>query len=165
MADIANTTHMKKSLGFVVVVRAPRSRVWDTMLKPATYEDWTSAFCGGSHYVGSWAQGEKIQFLAPNGDGMSAVVAENRLHEYVSIRHLGEISGGVEDFTSEKVLRWAPAYENYTFSDTPEGTELRVDVEVTPEYEQYMRDTYPKALQRLKALCEGDRTPARGLSS
>lgn len=29
------------------------------------------------------------------------------------------IESGVEDTTSEKVRAWAPAYENYRFSDDP----------------------------------------------
>jgi hypothetical protein len=146
---------MKKKLDFSVRISAPRSVVWDTMLAPATYAQWTSEFCEGSHFKGSWAKGEKIQFLAPNGDGMTAVIAENRLHEYMSIRQLGEIVGGVEDVTSDKVRAWAPAYENYSFSDVPGGTEIKVDVEVTPDFVEYMMRTYPKALDRLKMLCEG----------
>jgi len=153
---------MKKTLEFVVQILAPRSAVWDAMLEPSTYEQWTSEFCEGSHFKGSWAQGERMQFLAPNGDGMSSVIAENRLHEYVSIRHLGEIAGGVEDLSSEKVRSWAPAYENYTFSDVPGGTEVRVSVDVTPEYEGYMLQTYPKALHRLKMLCEVSRGASAG---
>jgi hypothetical protein len=146
---------MKKTLEFVIRIEAPRNVVWATMLEPATYEQWTSEFCGGSYFIGSWDQGEKIQFLAPNGEGMTSVIAENRLYEYVSIRHLGEICGGVEDFSSERVRSWAPAYENYSFLSVPEGTELRVDVEVLPEYEEYMQKTFPAALQKLKSLCEG----------
>jgi hypothetical protein len=145
---------MKKTLEFVVQINAPRRAVWDAMLGPATYEDWTSVFCEGSHFKGSWAQGEKIQFLTPGGDGMSAVIAENRVHERVSIRHLGEIADGVEDFTSAKVRAWAPAYENFALADADGGTEVRVTVDVTTDFEKYMQDTYPRALQRLKALCE-----------
>lgn len=146
---------MKKKLEFSVQISAPRSAVWDTMLAPATYAQWTSEFCEGSHFKGSWAQGDKIQFLAPNGDGMTAVIAENRHREYISIRQLGDIVGGVEDVTSDKVRAWAPAYENYTFSDLPGGTEIKVDVEVTPDFVEYMMRTYPKALDKLKMLCEG----------
>ena len=147
---------MKKTLEFAVTIRAPRPKVWDTMLGQETYKDWTSAFCDGSHYSGSWAKGEKMKFLAPNGDGMTSVIAENRLHEYISIRHLGEIAGGVEDTTSEKVRSWAPAYENYTFSEVAGGTKVRVDVDVLPEYETYMKETFPKSLDRLRVLCEGN---------
>jgi len=145
---------MKKTLEFSEFIRAPRRVVWDAMLGAETYRDWTSVFCTGSFYEGSWEQGEKIRFLSPGGDGMSAVIAENRRHEFVSIRHLGEIAKGVEDLDSERVRAWAPAHENYAFADTPGGTTLRVSVEVTPEFEQYLRDTYPRALQRLKAICE-----------
>lgn len=148
---------MKTTLEFDVFIQAPRSTVWDAMLGAAPYKNWTSAFCEGSYYDGSWGQGERIRFLSPGGDGMSAVIAENRRHEFISIRHLGQISAGVEDFTSESVRSWAPADENYTFADVQGGTQLQVRVDVTPEFEPYMRDTFPKALQRLKALCEGGR--------
>jgi hypothetical protein len=145
---------MKNTLHFSVVIHAPVALVWDAMLGTETYKVWTAEFCGGSYFEGSWSQGEKIRFLAPNGDGMVAVIAENRRHELVSIRHLGEISGGAEDTTSEKVRAWAPAYENYEFHSDKGSTEVRVSVDVTPEYESYMLDTYPKALNRLKLLCE-----------
>ena len=39
--------------------------------------------------------------------------------------------------------------------DSPGGTRLRVDVDVFGTYESWMADTWPKALQALKALCEG----------
>ena len=145
---------MKKTLEFDVQIEAPRSVVWDAMLGPETYKDWTSAFCEGSYYEGSWAKGAKMKFLSPGGDGMSSEIAENRLHEFVSIRHLGEILKGVEDTTSEKVRAWAPAYENYTFSDVPGGTKVRVAVDTVPEYETFMKEAYPKSLERLKGICE-----------
>ena len=56
---------------------------------------------------------------------------------------------------------WAPAYENYTFSDVPGGTEVRVDVDVLTAYEGFMQDAFPRALQLLKAQCEA-RQAGRG---
>ena len=143
-----------KTLTFEITIHAPRARVWSTMLEPESYKAWTSAFCEGSYFEGSWDQGAKIRFLSPSGDGMTSVIAENRRHEFVSIRHLGVIAKGVEDTTSEQVRAWAPAYENYRFSDLPDGCRLTVTVDTVPEYEQYMRDTFPKALGLLKELCE-----------
>jgi Activator of Hsp90 ATPase homolog 1-like protein len=145
---------MKKTLEFVVQIESPRNVVWDAMLGPESYKDWTSGFCEGSYYKGSWAQGEKMQFLSPGGDGMSSEIAENRLHEFVSIRHVGEILQGVEDVTSDKVRAWAPAYENYTFTDVPGGTQVRVTVDTLPEYVEFMTEAYPRSLERLKAICE-----------
>jgi hypothetical protein len=145
---------MKKTLTFNVAIAAPRPAVWKTMLGIESYTQWTSPFCEGSYYEGSWKEGSRILFLAPNGEGMVAEIAENRPHECVSIRHLGEFKGGVEDTTSEAVRAWAPAYEKYIFTETKDGTEVTVEVETLPDYEQYMLETYPKALNILRELCE-----------
>jgi uncharacterized protein YndB with AHSA1/START domain len=145
---------VKKTLTFVVSIQCPRRVVWETMFDPEGYKAWTAAFCEGSHFSGSWEKGQRIRFLAPNGDGMVAVIAENRRYEHVSIRHLGEIAGGVEDTTSEKVKAWAPAHETYTLAESQGGTVVTVDVDVLPQFEQYMTDTFPKAFALLKELCE-----------
>jgi len=143
-----------KTLTFETTINAPRQQVWDTMLGPETYKTWTAAFCEGSYFEGAWDEGAKIRFLGPTGDGMSAVIAENRRHEFVSIRHIGMIEKGVEDTTSEKVRAWTPAYENYRFADAAEGCRLTVTLDTAPEWEQYMQDTFPKALALLKSICE-----------
>jgi len=95
-----------------------------------------------------------MQFLAPRGDGMTSVIADNKPYEFVSIQHLGEISKGVEDQTSEKVKTWAPAYENYSFTEAAGETTVTVSLDTLPEYQQHMLETYPKALSLLKELCE-----------
>jgi hypothetical protein len=143
-----------RTLTFDTTIHAPRAVVWKTMLGPDSYREWTAAFCEGSYYTGSWGQGARIQFLAPSGDGMVAVIAENRPEEFVSIRHLGMIENGVEDTTSEKVRAWAPAHENYSFADLPGGCRVTVTLDTAPEWEAYMQDTFPKALARLKQICE-----------
>lgn len=143
-----------KTLTFEIAINAPRAVAWSHMLGAESYKVWTSPFCEGSHFVGSWDKGAKIQFLAPSGDGMTSVIAENTPNEYVSIRHIGMIEKGVEDTTSEKVRAWAPAYENYRFVDAPGGCRVVVTLDTAAEWEQYMLDTYPKALARLKELCE-----------
>jgi hypothetical protein len=144
-----------KTLRFETVIHAPRAQVWDTMLGPETYKAWAAAFCEGTYYVGSWEEGARIHFLAPSGDGMSAVIAENRLHQFVSIRHIGMIENGVEDTTSDKVRAWAPAYENYRFEEVAGVCTVTVTLDTAAEWEAYMLDAFPKALASLKSLCEG----------
>jgi hypothetical protein len=143
-----------KTLHFSKYIGAPRPRVWATMVEDATYRKWTAAFCEGSHFKGSWNTGDDIRFLAPNGDGMSSRIAESRLPEFISIKHLGEIVGGVEDTTSERVRAWAPAFENYTLTERDRGTDLEVSLEVSADWETFMLEAWPKALEVLKALCE-----------
>lgn len=143
-----------RRLRFEETIEAPVEVVWETMLGDEGYRRWTAVFAEGSHFEGSWSEGSRIRFLAPSGDGMVAEIAENRRHEFLSIRHLGVVADGVEDTTSDAVRAWAPAYENYTFHPVPEGTRVVVDQEVAPEYEQMMQETWGKALAKLKQLCE-----------
>lgn len=143
-----------KRIQFVAEIAAPAARVYDLMIGEASYRDWTSAFVEGSRYEGSWRKGERIRFLSPSGDGMVAEIVENKPHEFISIRHLGHIANGVEDTASEAIRPWAPAYENYTFIPTTNGTRVIVDQDVTEEFERYMREAWPRALERLKVMCE-----------
>ena len=147
-----------KTLNFPIWIQAPRDTVWSVMLDRATYEQWTAAFCEGSTYEGGWKRGDRIRFLSPTGEGMVAQIAKSRRPEFVSIRHLGMIANGVEDTTSEQVRAWTPAFENYSFTEANGGTQLQVDVDVLPDYEPFMKETFPKALGKLKELCERSRS-------
>ena len=146
--------HLQR-LQFSIRIHAPVARVWELMLAPDSYRDWTSAFMEGSYFEGSWEQGQRIRFLGPGGaDGMLAEVAENRRHAFISLRHIGFIAGGQEDTGSEQVRAALPAHENYSFKAVPEGTELVIDQEIGPDHAAMMSEMWPKALARLKALCE-----------
>ena len=139
---------------FRALINAPVDVVWQTMLGDDSYRQWTAPFAEGSYFEGSWEQGSRIRFLSPSGDGMISEIVKNEPGKCVSIRHLGYIAKGIEDTSSEAVQAWAPAYENYTFNATPEGTLLVVDQDATLEFEQYLKETWPKALSVLKGLCE-----------
>jgi len=146
-------------LNFSIVINAPKAKVWNTMLDDATYRVWTEAFTPGSHYVGDWSQGSKILFLGPNktggASGMVSRIKENRLHEYISIEHLGEVHDGKEDTSSEAVKAWAGAHENYTFKEKDKNTEVLVGIDSSGgEFEEMFKDMWPKALQKLKELAE-----------
>ena len=145
-----------KRIQFTENIAAPVRRVFDLMIDPTGYKTWTAAFAEGCYFEGSWARGKKIKFLAPSGDGMIAEIAEHRPNEFISIRHLGFMANGVEDTESEAARSWAHAYENYTFQASSTGTRLIVDLDVTDELEAYMVGTWPKALKKLKAICEAE---------
>lgn len=138
-------------LTYSIHIDAPVETVWDTMLGPDSYRDWTSAFMEGSYYEGSWEQGSRIRFLGPSGEGMDARIAENRRHAYLSIHHLGMISPGQTGAASED---GPPAFENYRFTREAGGTRLDIELDVPAEYVDMMNQSWPKALDRLKALSE-----------
>lgn len=137
-----------------VDIAAPAFRVYQMLIGLESYRQWTSAFGEGSYFEGSWQEGQRIRFLTPEGHGVISEIAESRPNEFLSIRHLGYVADdGVEDTTSETIRAWAPAYENYTFTATPQGTKLAVDQDITDDFE-CMPQAWLKALGRLKELCE-----------
>ena len=147
-------------LHFSITINAPKAKVWNTMLDDVTYRIWAEAFTPGSHYVGDWSKGSKILFLGPDAKtgkmgGMVSRIKENRLHEYISIEHLGMVNDGKEDTTSEAVKAWAGAHENYTFKEKGKSTEVLVDMDSSGgDFEEMFKDMWPKALQKLKELAE-----------
>ena len=151
---------MNEKLHFEIVIKAPASKVWHVMLDPETYKEWTAPFGQNSYFEGSWEKGSKIRFLGESGDGgMTSEIAENIPHKFLSIKHLGIIKNGVDDTTSEEAKKWSPGFENYTFTDMGAETKLEIDLKMvdTSKSEAMVEmfgDMWPKALQKLKEICE-----------
>jgi uncharacterized protein YndB with AHSA1/START domain len=143
-----------KDLDFRIDIAAPVARVWDCMFDAMAYRDWTRAFAEGSYFEGSWETGRRLRFLDPRGFGMEAVVDENRPHEMLSLRLVGEIKEGRP--VTDSRLHETPAHERYIFSTTPGGgTHLAVHLQSWDDgFTDFLNDTWPRALARLKALSE-----------
>lgn len=142
-----------------ITINAPREKVWETLWNDATYRAWTAPFSADSHAKTDWQQGSKVLFLDGNGNGMASTIAENRPNEFMSIRHLGVVKNGVEDYDSEESKKWGNGFENYTLQSVPGGTELVVDMgadSIPAEYKDYFAQTWPKALNKLKELAESN---------
>lgn len=140
---------------FNIQIQAARAHVWEKMLGPESYQQWTEPFCPGSHYKGAWDEGASIHFLDPEGSGMISRIAVNRPLEYISIQHLGFLDKGQVDVDSPAAKSMVDARENYTLRDQDGGTLVLIDTHVTPEFEAYMAEAWPRSLQRLKEICEG----------
>jgi hypothetical protein len=147
-----------ETIRFNISINAGKQKVYDTMIADATYREWTKAFHEGSFYSGSWDKGSEIHFLGPSEDGklggMYSRIAENIPGEFISIQHLGMINDGVIDTTSEEVKKWAPSFENYTFTGDGNSTDLKVEMQTPKEYKATFEEMWPRALQLLKTLAE-----------
>jgi uncharacterized protein YndB with AHSA1/START domain len=157
--DLIQCHDMNEKLHFEIVIQASAQHVWEVMLAQDTYMQWTSVFSPGSRYDGSWDQGSKIRFVAPDGNGMASEIAQNIPYRFISVKHLGYVKDGVEDTTSEEAKKWNSAFENYTFSTQGEATKLEIDLEIphsidSKTYKEMFEGMWPKALIKLKELCE-----------
>ena len=131
-----------KKIHSEITINASPETVWNVMLEDDTYRKWTSAFAEGSHYEGSWKQGEKMLFLDPEGTGMVSIIAELRPHEFISLEHIGIIQDGIEDTESEDAKKWAPAFENYTFEEVKGKTKLSIDMDILDEFEEMFTEMW-----------------------
>lgn len=150
-----------KKLQFKVSINAPVTMVYDFMLginTKSTYEQWTSLFNPTSTYEGSWDKGTKILFIGVDEKGekggMVSKIVENILNRFVSIQHYGLLKADKEITEGPEVEKWANGFENYTFEENEGITTVTVDLDTTADFLDYMNQTYPKALEKLKELCE-----------
>ena len=150
-----------KKLQFKVSINAPASRIYDIMLgisSKSTYEQWTALFNPTSTFEGSWDKGSKMLFIGveENGEkgGMVSRIVENIPNRFVSIQHYGLFQADKEITEGPEVEKWANGFENYTFEENNGNTTVTVDLDADEDFLDYMNETYPKALDKLKELCE-----------
>lgn len=150
-------TETMEKLEYDVLINAPREKVWGILWDDATYRAWTAVFSPGSHAKTDWQEGSKVLFLDSSGKGgMVSEIAANRKPEYMSFKHMGEVRDGVEDTESEAVQKWQGSHENYTLNDVDGKTHLIMDMDMVGDnkYLDYFKETWPKALAKVKELSE-----------
>ncbi|MDQ2657496.1 MAG: SRPBCC domain-containing protein [Bacteroidota bacterium] len=144
-----------KHLEFKVMISAPANKVWETMLHKDTYEQWVGRSWPNSTYEGSWAQGEKIRFVGPDGSGTLAEIVKAKPHESILARHIAALGpGGTEDRTSDLANGWIGTTEGYAFTEEQGKTTVTVSIETTPEWSKMFEEGWPGALQELKKITE-----------
>lgn len=148
-------------LQFTISIHALVAMVYANMLgtnSKSTYEQWTSMFNPTSTYEGSWDKGSKILFVGvdEHGEkgGMVSRIVENIPNRFVSIQHYGLLKADEEITDGPDVEKWANGFENYTFEENNGITTVTVDLDTVEEFVDYMNEHYPKALDKLKELCE-----------
>jgi hypothetical protein len=144
-----------RKLEFSIYIDAPKKQVWETMLNLKTYKEWVSVSWPGSSYEGIWRGGETIKFVSPGQGGTAAQIIEFQQYDHVAAKHVAVINpDGSLDTTSDIAKGWIGSIERYTFVESNEVTNLKVEIECNPEWEAMFNDGWPGALEKLKVMCE-----------
>ncbi len=142
-------------LFFKTNIAAAKQKVWETMLHPVTYKEWVDAAWPGSFFEGEWKESGHLRFISEDGSGTLATLAEHKPYDYSFAKHIAVLNpGGIEDRESDVAKRWIGTAERYTFTGKNGKTELQVELTINPEWAQMFNDGWPKALAKLKEICE-----------
>ncbi|MBW7674818.1 SRPBCC family protein [Chryseobacterium chendengshani] len=136
-------------LEYTIEIDAAPEKVWTVLWDDTSYRQWTSAFCTGSFYIGTWEENSMMKFFDPNNNGMYSRVLKNDPNKEMVFIHLGEIYDGVE-----VPKDWGDATESYFLEETENGTKLTAKIKASEEFKGFFEDKFPVALQNVKHLSE-----------
>jgi uncharacterized protein YndB with AHSA1/START domain len=149
-----------EKIKFETTINASAVKVYSLMLADDTYQQWTAEFNPSSFYEGKWEAGEKILFVGISSEGkkegMVSRIAIAEPGKQVSIKHLGILKNDAEIISGPEVESWAGAMEEYFFTETNGQTLLQVQMDSNEDFKAYFETTWPKALNKLKQICESN---------
>jgi hypothetical protein len=97
-------------------------------------------------FIGVDEKGEK--------GGMVSRIVEIIPNQFVSIQHYGLVTSGKEITEGPEVEKWANGLENYNFEESNGTVIVTVNLDTSEEFIDYMNESYPRALDKLKEICE-----------
>lgn len=155
------TLNKMKKLQYTININASAEKVYNIMLginNIKNYEQWTAEFNPTSTYKGTWKKGSTMQFIGTDENGkrggMISEIEENIPNKFVSIRHYGLVQDDKEITTGPEIEKWAGGHENYSYAENNGITTVTIEVDVTEDFVDYYNTACPKALEKLKEICE-----------
>jgi hypothetical protein len=140
------------------IINTDIKKVFDTLIAEDTYGKWTAAFGPGCHFKGSWEEGSKMQFLAPNKigeiNGMFSTVKENKSPHKLTLEHQGIVQNGEETKEGNEAEKWSGAKESYTLKEEDGKTHLSIVMDLPEEEKGFFIEAWEQALVSLKEICE-----------
>ncbi len=77
-------------------------------------------------------------------------------NEFIYFSHIGMVRDFKELSLDAETERWSGCIESYNITTEGSTSKLKVEVDAIAEYADYMKKTFPLALQKLKELSEND---------
>jgi uncharacterized protein YndB with AHSA1/START domain len=141
-----------KEMQFSIEIHASREKVWDTLWQDETFRQWASIIDPETYMVGELREGNEVQFISSNsGYGVTSLVEKLVVGELLLLRHHADTQ---ENGKRERRDQWTGGKERYSLTEKEGATTLTVAFDVPSELEEEFKISYPKALERVKALAE-----------
>jgi uncharacterized protein YndB with AHSA1/START domain len=143
-----------QAMQFSVEINATKEKVWDTLWEDKTFRQWAGIIDPGTHLVGEMKEGNEVQFISGNGYGVTSLVEKLVANALLLLRHQADTQ---EEGKQERDKEWTGGTESYKLVEKDGITTLTVTFDVPKNLEEYFKENYPKALERVKKLAERKR--------
>ena len=140
-----------KEMQFEIEIHAPREKIWATLWQDRTFREWADLIDAGTYMVGDLEEGSTVQFISAEGYGVTSLVSALIPDAYVSFKHQADTQ---DEDSNSRDDQWTGGRESYTLMDDDSATNFTMSFDGPVELEKAMRESYPKALQKVKELSE-----------
>lgn len=145
---------MINRLEFSIDIKAEKTRIWEALWKESSYREWAGVFYEGSYAVtDNWEESSKVHFLAPDQSGIYSIIEKHIPNKIIQFRHIGNVVGGKEQPIDDETKKWSGATEVYSLTEGKDTNTLRVEIDVLDEHLEFMTNTFPQALEKVKNNC------------
>ncbi|EZH73791.1 hypothetical protein ATO12_17820 [Aquimarina atlantica] len=141
-------------LQFSIDIKAEKTKIWEALWNDSSYRDWTSVFFEGSYAItDNWKEGSKVLFLSPDQSGIYSIIETHIPNKIMRFKHIGNVVKGKEQPVDDETKAWSGATEIYTLTGETDSITLNVEIDVLDEHLDFMKTTFPKALEKVKDNC------------
>lgn len=145
---------INNKLKFSIDIKTDKSSIWNAMWNKNSYRQWASVFFEGSYAVtNDWIEGSIVHFLSPDQSGIYSVIEKHIPGNIMQFKHIGYIVGGEEQPINEESNKWSGATETYTLTEGKDSVALKIEIDVMDEHLEFMKATFPQALEKIKENC------------
>ena len=145
---------MINRLQFSIDIKAEKTKIWKALWNESTYRNWASVFFEGSYAItDNWEEGSKVLFLSPDQSGIYSIIETHIPNKIMMFKHIGYVVKGKEQPIDDETRTWSGATEIYTLTEGIDSNTLTVEIDVLDEHLDFMTNTFPKALEKVKNNC------------
>ena len=145
---------MINRLQFSIDIKAEKTKIWKALWDENSYRDWAKVFFEGSYAVtDTWKEGSKVLFLVPDQSGIYSIIETHIPNKVMQFKHIGNVIKGKEQPIDDETRKWSGATEIYTLTEGTDSITLTIEIDVLDEHLEFMTNTLPKALEKVKENC------------
>lgn len=150
-----------KTLDFKTTIDADPQLVYSTMIDSVQCLEWIHVFSPNSYFKGGWNKGEILTFCSKDEDdkeqGMICRIEKNIPGKELFVQPIGLLQNGKQIMSGESINDLHESYDHYLFEANEDQCILTIRVSVFDELEGYFRETWPKAMAKIKSMSESNK--------